>query len=99
MSDPTLDQLRRDLDRLEHELTTVGPVMRGSVTRMGTRHKQPYLSVSIRGKTRVIYLGDHRAVAARAYTANYRRLMELLDQITLVRMQLLKAQSPHDPAN
>lgn len=69
--------------------------MRGSVTHMGPRHKQPYLSVSMKGRTQVIYLGDQRAAAAKQWTDNYRRAMRLIDEITLARMQLLKAQSPH----
>ena len=71
----------------------MGPVMRGSVTIMGTRHKQPYFSVSIKGKTRLMYLGNERAQTVRQYVADYRRLAKLIDEMTLLHMALLKAES------
>jgi len=71
--------------------------MRGSVTIMGTRHKQPYFSASIGGRTRLIYLGEERAETARRYVANYRRLAELVDEATLLHMRLLKATAARQP--
>jgi len=53
--------------------------------------QQPYFSVSIKGKTRLIYLGEHRAKAVPQYVANYRRLAELVDEMTLLQMELLRA--------
>jgi hypothetical protein len=90
MAQASLKQTRERLAAVQAEIQTIGPVMRGSVTVMGTRHKQPYFSVSIKGRTRLIYLGEERAETARQYAANYRRLAELVDEMTLLHMRLLK---------
>lgn len=86
------------LARIQDEIRRLGPLMRGSVTIMGERHKQPYFSVSINGKTRVMYLGDRRAEEARGYVANYRRLLELINEMTLLQMQRLKDQGTARPS-
>ena len=52
--------------------------MRGSVTLMGKKNKQPYFSVGIQKKTRVIYLGDKRAEKANEFVANYKKLLEIV---------------------
>jgi hypothetical protein len=65
MAQSDLKQIRERLAAVQAEIQAIGPVMRGSVTVMGTRHRQPYFSVSIKGKTRLIYLGEKRAEIAR----------------------------------
>lgn len=87
-------QLERQVEELERQIRDIGPVMRGSVTFMGGRHTQPYFSVSVGGKTRVMYLGAERAPSARQWVANYRKLVALIDEVTLLRMQLLKQTPP-----
>jgi len=87
-------RIKARLATVHQRMRTMGPVMRGSVTLMGTRHKQPYFSVSIKGRTRVIYLGDEKAVTARTYAANYRKLSALVDEMTLLHMRLLKGGGP-----
>lgn len=82
--------LERQVEELERQIRSIGPLMRGSVTFMGGRHKQPYFSVSIGGKTRVMYLGAQRTPSARQCVENYRKLMGLIDKVTVLRMQLLK---------
>jgi len=91
MTQSNLEEIRERVAAIQLEIQALGPVMRGSVTVMGDRHKQPYFSVSIKGKTRLIYLGERRAKTARQYVADYRRLAELVDEMTLLQMQLLKA--------
>jgi hypothetical protein len=93
MAQPDLRQTRERLAAVQAEIQAIGPVMRGSVTVMGTRHKQPYFSVSIKGRTRLIYLGEKRAEIARECVANYRKLAGLVDEMTLLQMELLKAAS------
>ncbi|MBT7302132.1 MAG: hypothetical protein HN849_21570 [Victivallales bacterium] len=93
MAQPDLKQIKERLAAIQAEIQAIGPVMRGSVTVMGTRHRQPYFSVSIKGKTRLIYLGEKRAEVARQYVANYRELAGLVDEMTLLQMELLKAES------
>lgn len=91
IGDTEIDRITTKLRQLQTRIRNIGPLMRGSVTIMGKRHKQPYFSVSMKGKTRVIYLGVERAEVARKYSANYRILMRLIDEATLLQMELLKA--------
>jgi hypothetical protein len=92
MNDTEIGRIRTRLDQIQKTIRNIGPLMRGSVTIMGTRHKQPYFSVSIKGKTRVLYLGAARAEVAKKYSANYCRLVLLVDEMTLLNMELLKTQ-------
>ena len=57
-------EIREKISNLQKEIRNLGPLMRGSVTLMGKKNKQPYFSVGIQKKTRVIYLGDKRAEKA-----------------------------------
>lgn len=76
---------------LAHEMSTLGPLMRGSVVVIGTRNKQPYFSLNKDGKTRLIYLGKRREAKAREYSGNYRRLLEIVEEMTAINMALVKA--------
>lgn len=78
------------LKALREEMAELGPVMRGSVVVIGTRNKQPYFSLNKDKKTRLIYLGRKREPTAREYSANYKRLLEIVDEMTLINMELLK---------
>lgn len=88
------NRMEKRLSQLLEEIQGIGPVMRGSVTMMGKRHKQPYFSVSVKGKTKVIYLGSNRSKKAELYASNYRRLMELVEEITILNMEILKLEKP-----
>ncbi len=82
--------LKRKLEKLKKELNGLGPLMRGSVVVIGTRNKQPYFSVNVNRKTHLIYLGRRREGKAREYSENYHRLLELVEEMTLINMRLLK---------
>ena len=41
-------------------------------------------------KTRLIYLGKKREARAREYSANYQQLLAIVEEMTLLNMQLLK---------
>jgi len=90
MDKQELVKLRRNEKILQKELRSLGPVMRGSVVSIGTRNKQSYFSLNKDQKTRLIYLGAQREAKAREYSANYKRLLEIVEEMTLLNMQLLK---------
>ncbi len=90
MENKEISELKKKLKILQKELRSVGPIMRGSVTIMGDKNKQPYFSVSKKGKTKVIYLGDKRAKVAEKYVENYRRVLEIIDEMTIINMEILK---------
>lgn len=87
-------KIERKISSLQKEIRNIGPLMRGSVTLMGKRNKQPYFSVGIQKQTRVIYLGDKRAEKASEYVRNYRRMLEIVDEMTILNMELFKLEKP-----
>ena len=90
MNKEEINELKLEFKKLESEYQKTRLLMRGSITYMGIKNKQPYFSLSLKGKTKVIYLGDKRAKIAKKYVENYRKATELIDQMTLIQMQILK---------
>ena len=82
---------KKELAELHKEMKTIGPMMRGSITIMGKKNKQPYFSVGVDGKTKVIYLGNKRAEIAGEYVNNYKRMLEIADRMTIINMNILKS--------
>lgn len=82
--------LRRRLAELKGQMQGLGVVMRGSVVVIGVRNKQAYFSLNKNGKTQLIYLGKRREAQAREYSQNYRRLREIVEEMTTINMALLK---------
>jgi hypothetical protein len=81
---------KRQVRNLQRCLGAVGPVMRGSVVIIGTRNKQPYFSLNKDNRTRLIYLGQKRVALARQYSQNYKRLLAIVEEMTILNMQLLR---------
>ena len=82
--------MRRRVKALQRQMGQVGPVMRGSVVLIGTRNKQFYFSLNKDKKTHLIYLGNKREPRARQYSANHRKLLEIVEKMTILNMSLLK---------
>jgi len=76
--------------KLQNELGRIGPVMRGSVVVIGMRNKQPYFSLNKDKRTRLIYLGQKRLALARQYSQNYKRLLDIVEEMTMLNMELIK---------
>lgn len=90
MSKEEIAKMKRKLRRLHKKLSEIGPVMRGSVVLIGTKKKQYYFSLNKNKKTHLLYLGDKRMATAREYSDNYKKLVKIVDEITLINMALLK---------
>jgi hypothetical protein len=90
----SVDTMHREVGKLQNELGRIGPVMRGSVVVIGTRNKQPYFSLNKDKRTRLIYLGQKRVARAKEYSQNYKRLLAIVEQMTILNMELLKADAP-----
>jgi len=82
--------MRRRVRKLQEAMGRLGPVMRGSVVVIGTRNKQPYFSLNKDKHTRLIYLGQKRVALARACSQNYKRLLAIVEEMTILNMELLK---------
>ena len=83
------------LHALLAQLPTLGPFMRGSVVRLGPR-QTAMLSLNKKGKTRLVYLGESRVEQATLYSENYKRLLAITEEVTLLLMDLLKERVPHE---
>jgi len=90
MEKTELAKMKRRVKTLQKQLGQLGPVMRGSVVIIGTRNKQPYFSLNKDKKTRLIYLGKKREDKAREYSQNYKKLLEIVEEMTIINMTLLK---------
>ena len=91
MDKKDLARMKRRVTTLQKQLGNLGPVMRGSVVVIGTRNKQPYFSLNKDKKTKLIYLGKKRETRAKEYSANYKKLLEIVEEMTILNMELLKA--------
>ncbi len=65
--------------------------------REGKRHARMALSVNMDGKTRSVHLSSKRQAIAHAATANYRKLWQLLEELTEVNLKLLALKQPPSP--
>lgn len=90
MDKKEIAKMKRKVRTLQKQLGTLGPVMRGSVVLIGTRNKQYYFSLNKEKKTHLIYLGNKRVERAREYSANYKKLLEIIEEMTTLNMKLLK---------
>ena len=90
MEKKELEKMKQRVKTLQKQLGRLGPVMRGSVVVIGTRNKQPYFSLNKNKKTRLIYLGKKREDKAREYSENYKKLLEIVEEMTIINMELLK---------
>ena len=82
--------MQRRVGELQEELGRLGPLMRGSVVVIGTRNKQPYFSLNKDKRTRLIYLGQKRVALARQCSKNYKRLLAIVEEMTILKMELIK---------
>jgi hypothetical protein len=84
-----IQQILIRLRELHKKLARLGPIMRGSVVRLGP-YKRPIFSLNQHQKTRLVYLGEQREQAARTCSENYRKLLDIVEEMTILNMELLK---------
>ncbi len=89
---------------LWREVVQAGDFVRGSVTvlrrpctyarcrlcREGKRHPATYLSLKEKGRTRLIYLPKGLVTQAKAWVAEWRRLEDLLRQMSKTNAEMLR---------
>lgn len=68
----------------------IGPVMRGSIVFIGNKKKYSHFSLNKDKKTHLIYLGKKREAKAREYSENYKNLLAIIEEMTILNMTLLK---------
>ena len=85
-----ITKIKKRIQALQRKLGALGPVLRGSVVLIGTRNKQKYFSLNKDKKTHLIYLGKKREARATEYSANYKKLLAIAEEMTILNMKLLK---------
>ena len=90
MGKKNVDSLKKKVQALQRQLGELGPLMRGSVVKIGTRNKQYYFSLNKDKKTRLIYLGDKKVVRARQYSKSYKKLVQIVEKMSILNMEPLK---------
>ncbi len=83
-------QLKRRVKTLQKQMGEIGPVMRGSVVFIGNPKKYCHFSLNKNNKTHLIYLGKKREARAKEYSDNYKRLLDIIEEMTTLNMKLLK---------
>jgi hypothetical protein len=95
MSKKEIAKMNRRIKTLQKQLAQLGPVMRGSVVLIGTRNKQYYFSLNKDKKTHLIYLGKKKVDLAREYSENYKKLLAIVEEMTILNMKLIKEGALH----
>ena len=75
---------------LRQKLAGVGPMMRGSIVKIGKGKKQYYFSLNKDKKTRLIYLGDAKVDSAWKYSENYKKMLQIVEEMTILNMEMLR---------
>ena len=83
-------KLKRRVKALQKQMGEIGPVMRGSVVFIGNPKKYCHFSLNKDKKTHLIYLGKKREARAKEYSNNYKRLLDIIEEMTTLNMKLLK---------
>ena len=105
MNDAQIARLEHKRERLLDELHHLPDLMRGKVYERerkcgrasctcasgGPRHRGLQLTVNLGGRTRTRYVRQGERAAVEAKVAAYRRLWELVDELTEVNLALLNA--------
>lgn len=85
---------RKKLKTLEKQLGKCAPLMRGTIVTNGVKHRQAYFSLNKDKKTHLIYLGEGRLPLATQMSENYKKLLEIIEEMTTLNMAILKNQDP-----
>ena len=85
-----ISMAKRRRQTLLRRLASVGPMMRGTIVTNGRKHPQPYFSVNKDKRTHLMYLGERRLPAAKKLVDNYKKLVLIVEELTMINMALLK---------
>jgi hypothetical protein len=107
MENKRRSDLRKKIRLLHQKLSTLGPLMRGTVVLLGStcgnprckcargeKHPQYYFSVNIDRKTKIMYLRKEMRIEAEEYVKNYKLLWDIVEEMTLLNFELLKSKKP-----
>jgi hypothetical protein len=81
--------LQKRLLRLQQNVNALFPLMRGAVVSIGVK-KRPTYSLNMNGKTKIVSLGGEKELVAKKLIANYRKLQDIVDEMTLINIELIR---------
>jgi hypothetical protein len=90
MNKQEIEKMKKKVKTLQKQMRAIGPVMRGSVVFIGNKTKYCHFSLNKDKKTHLIYLGKKREARAIEYSNNYKKLLGIIDEMTMLNMMLLK---------
>jgi hypothetical protein len=90
MDSQKLKKIKNRLKELHQQLGEIGPIMRGSIVYIGNKKKYSHFSLNKDKKTHLIYLGKKREAKAKEYSENYKKLLDIIEEMTILNMSLLK---------
>jgi hypothetical protein len=104
MGDKKISEVRTRIRTLHKKLSTLGPLMRGTIVLLastcgnprckcarGEKHPKYYFSVNIKRKTKILYLRKQIRSEAEEYVNNYKLLWDIVEEMTLLNFELLKS--------
>lgn len=99
----SLERLQERRERLWKRMRALEPFFKGSVVELevrcgkpncrctrGEKHRACYVSLKREGKTQMHYLPRDRQEAAREASRRYREFRELVEELSVVQIQILK---------
>ena len=89
-------KIKRKVKKLQKQMGEIGPVMRGSIVFIGNKNKYSHFSLNKDKKTHLIYLGKKRENRAKEYSDNYKKLLDIIEEMTMLNMTLLKENDGED---
>jgi hypothetical protein len=87
-------KIQKRLQELHQQMGELGPLMRGSIVFIGNQKKYSHFSLNKDKKTHLLYLGKKREAKAREYSENYKKLLDIIEEMTTLNMTLLKEDKP-----
>ena len=90
MDSRKLKKIKKRLNELHQQMEEIGPIMRGSIVFIGNKKKYSHFSLNKDKKTHLIYLGKQREDKAKEYSDNYKKLLDIIEEMTILNMTLLK---------
>ena len=98
-------RVEEKIKKLEKKIKAVGPFMRGSIVQLkvncgnknckcymnkNQKHPAYYFSVNINKKTKMTYIGEKRLKQTKYFNDNYKKLRNLIDEMTKATLELVK---------
>ena len=91
------DTLIRRRDAWLRKLAHIGPMQRGSLcTAQRGNHVAHQVTVSVKGKTRTVYVPQDKVKEVKEWINNYRKAQEIIEKISILNMAIIHRYVPEN---